>query len=175
MKIVVSEPIPLSADEAFHLMRDDMPALVPFLYDIDRIEVTDRREEGEIVHLVNHWYGDMSKVPGPVRRFASQDLFSWKDHAAWTTSTMTARWWLEPRIGAKAFECAGTTALVSVAGGSAKLTMDINLQIYPERVPGVPKLLARKFRGQIEGAIERQITPNMKRMAESIRKYAASR
>lgn len=175
MKIVVSEPIPLSADEAFHLMRDDMPALVPFLYDISRIEVTDRREDGEIVHLVNHWYGDLSKVPGPVRRFASQDLFSWKDHAAWTTSTRSARWRLEPRVGAQAFECSGTTALVAVDGDSARLTMDIDLQIHPERVPGVPKLLARKFRGQIESAIERQITPNMKNMAVSIRRYAASR
>jgi hypothetical protein len=172
MRLQISEPLPLSADEVFHLLRDHMPKLVPYLYDITRIEVTDRHEADGTVKLINHWYGDLNSVPGPVRKFASQDLLSWKDHALWTTSTMSAAWWLEPRIGAKVFECKGTTS-VHVEGNASSLHMDIDLQIHAGNVPGVPRILARRFAPQIEATIARQLTPNMKNMAVSIRNYAA--
>lgn len=172
MKLTVSEPLPLPADEVFHLLRDHMPLLVPYLYDISRIEVTDRVEEGDTVRLINHWYGDMDSVPGPVRKFASQDLFSWKDHASWSTENRAATWRLEPRVGAAVFECRGTTS-VHEEGNTSSLHMDIDLQIHPTRVPGVPKFLAKRFAPQVEAAIARQLTPNMKNLAVSIRRYAA--
>lgn len=171
MKINVSEPLPLPVDEVFDLLRDHMPRLVPYLFDIEKIEVTDRREEGDEVHIVNLWWGDMTKVPSAIRKFVKRDLFSWKDHATWSTSTTAATWRLEPRIGANAFECAGTTRIHAV-GEQTMLSMDINLQIHPENVPGIPKFLARKFRPQIEAAIEKQVTPNLKNLATSIRRYA---
>ena len=172
MKINVSEPLPMPAEEVFHLLRDHMPKLVPYLYDISRIEVTDRVEEGEVVRLTNHWWGDLNSVPRPVRKFASQDLVSWKDHATWTTSTMSASWWLEPRLGGRIFECKGTTS-VHATGETSELHMDINLQIHAQNMPGVPTFLAKRFTPQIEATIAKQITPNMKNMAVSIRRYAA--
>jgi hypothetical protein len=174
MKIHVSESVPLSADEVFHLLRDDMPKLVPYLYDVERIDVVERREDGDRTHIVNLWFGDMSKVPGPVRPFVKPELISWKDHATWTTSSKTATWRLEPRIGARAFDCNGTTRILSNSA-SATLAMDIDLEIHPENVPGVPRLLANRFRGQIEEAIAKQITPNLKNLAVSIRRYAEAR
>ena len=60
-------------------------------------------------------------------------------------------------------------------GETSLLQMEIDLQIHPQNVPGVPKFLARKFRPQIEAAIEKQITPNMRNLAVSIRRYADSR
>ncbi len=174
MKITVSEPLPLSADEAFYLIRDDMPSLVPFLYDVERIEVVDRKEEGETVELINMWYGDMSKIPRPVRKFIKRELLTWRDYATWTTKDRTSRWRLEPSVGGGVFECAGSSKLVE-DGATCLLEMDINLDIYPERVPGVPKLLARKFRPQIEGIIQQQVSPNLRNLATSVRRYVAAR
>ena len=174
MKINVSEPLPLSADEAFYLIRDDMPSLVPFLYDVERIEVVDRKETGETIELINMWYGDMSKIPRAVRKFVKHDLVTWKDYATWTTDDRTSRWRLEPSIGGGVFECSGSSKLVE-DGETCLLEMDINLEIYPERVPGVPKLLARKFRPQIEDIIQKQVSPNLKNLATSVRRYVASR
>tara|TARA_Y100001968_G_scaffold218637_1_gene201311 strand:- start:1260 stop:1793 length:534 start_codon:yes stop_codon:yes gene_type:complete len=174
MKIQVSEPLPLSADEAFYLIRDDMPSLVPFLYDVERIEVVTRSEDEGTVELVNMWYGDLDKIPRPVRRFIKRELLTWKDYATWTAQDRTSRWRLEPSIGGKVFECAGTSKLIE-DGDSCLLEMDINLEIYPEQVPGVPKLLARKLRPQLEQIIEQQVSPNLRNLATSVRRYVASR
>lgn len=173
MKIQVSEPLPLEADEAFLLIRDNMPKLVPYLYDIETISVTERREDGDEVHIVNLWRGDMSRVPSAVRKFVKPDLFSWTDYATWSTAGRSARWRLEPRVGARAFECAGTTRILA-EGETCRLEMDIDLEIHPENVPGVPKFLARRFRPQIEAAIRKQIEPNMKNLAVSVRAYVAA-
>jgi hypothetical protein len=171
MQLNVSEPVPLPADEVLILLRDDMPKLVPYLYDIDRIEVTERREEGDVVHIVNLWFGDVTKVPGPIRKVARPDLFSWTDYASWTGETRRATWRLEPRVGARAFECSGHTTIVDT-GETARIDMEINLDIHPENIPGIPKFLARKFLPQIERAVEKQITPNLRNLAASIRRYA---
>ncbi len=173
MRIQVSEPLPLSAEDAFLLIRDNMSALVPHLFDIEDIRVTERREEGDCVHIVNLWQGDLSRVPNGVRKFVKRDLFSWTDYATWTTTTRSATWRLEPRIGARAFDCSGTTALAE-EGATCRLEMDIDLVIHPDNVPGVPKFLARRFRPQIEAAIRTQIEPNMKNLAVSVRAYVAA-
>jgi hypothetical protein len=173
MRIQVSESLPLSAEEAFLLIRDNMSKLVPYLFDIEEIRVTERREDGEQIHIVNLWQGDLTRVPAGVRKFVKRDLFSWTDYATWNTATRSASWRLEPRVGARAFDCSGTTALVE-DGDTCRLEMDIELVIHPGNVPGVPKFLARRFQPQIESAIRTQIEPNMKNLAVSVRAYVAA-
>jgi len=172
MKIDIDNRVPLSADETFHLLRDDMPALVPFLYDVDRIEVVEREEDGDLVQILNHWYGSLNKVPRALRAFVKPELMSWIDHAEWSTEARQARWWLESKVGDDVFDCTGTTTIEEIDEDTAQLKMKIDLKIYPERVPGIPRLLARKVRSQIENLIAGQLTPNMENLAVSIRRYA---
>lgn len=172
MKIDISDTVPLSADETFHLLRDDMPALVPYLYDVDRIEVIEREEDGDVVRILNHWYGSLDKVPRALRAFVKPKLMSWIDHAEWSTVRRQASWWLESMVGDDVFDCTGTTTIEELGADSARMKMAIDLQIYPEKVPGIPRLVARKVRGQIENLIAGQLTPNMKNLSVSIRRYA---
>lgn len=175
MHIDVSDSVPLPADEVFHLLRDDMPALVPYLYDVDRIVVVERREEGDEVFILNHWFGSMDKVPRALRAFIKPEIMSWNDHATWSTSQRKASWRLESRVGDSVFDCTGSTQLTEVDDGNTRIEMDIDLVIHPERVPGVPRLLAKRVRGQIEQLIAKQITPNLRNLAVSIRRYAAEK
>ena len=48
MRIDLSDPLPLSAEAVFHLIRDDMPSLVPYMEGADSITVTSRVETGSI-------------------------------------------------------------------------------------------------------------------------------
>lgn len=172
MHLSISEPLPLPALEVFHLLRDDMPALVPFLHDVERIEVLERAEDGDTVRILNLWQGSLARVPGPARPFVSAEMVSWSDHASWSTARMQAAWRLEPRIGARIFTCQGTTTVLP-DGERSRLQLEVDLEVYPERVPGVPSLIARRVRGPVEETIAGQIRPNLENLAGSIRAYAA--
>jgi hypothetical protein len=174
MRIDLSDPIPLSVDEAFLLLRDDMPSLVPFLDDCESITVTERVQDGDQVSLVNRWVADMSRVPAAVRKFATQDLLTWDDHATWTEDSKSCTWRLQALRGARLFECSGTTTLTPDEE-AARLTMAIDLVIHPENVPGVPKFLAKRIRPQAEKIISDKLVGNMRSLAMSIQRYHAAR
>lgn len=177
MHLSISEGLPLPVDEVFHLLRDDMPALVPYLHDVERIVVLERVEQGDTVRLVNLWQGSLAKVPGPARPFVTAELLSWNDHASWSTAKRQATWRLEPRVGGRIFTCEGTTTVQPdpTDAGRSRLALEVELEVYPERVPGVPSLLARKLRGPIEQTIAGQVRPNLEHLAASIRAYAAAK
>ncbi|NOY24634.1 MAG: hypothetical protein GXP62_02070, partial [Oligoflexia bacterium] len=126
MHLSITEALPLPPDDVFHLLRDDMPALVPYLYDIDRIDVVGRVDQGEIVHIENLWHASMTHVPKPARPFVSPELLSWCDHATWTTSTRTSVWRLEPRVGSGIFYCTGLTT-ITLEGQGSRLTLQVDL------------------------------------------------
>ena len=174
MRIDLTDPIPLSVEEAFVLLRDDMTSLVPFLDDCESITVTQRTERGDQVSLVNRWVADMSRVPAAVQKFATKELLSWDDHATWTSSSKSCTWWLQPLRGTRLFECSGTTTLLP-EGDAARLAMAIDLVIYPENVPGVPGFLARRIRPQAEKIISDKLVGNMRSLAMSIQRYHAAR
>ncbi len=175
MRIDLSDPIPLSVDEAFLLLRDDMPSLVPYLDDCASITVTERTESEDLatVSLVNRWVADMSRVPAAVKRFATAELLSWDDHATWTASTKSCAWRLQPLRGTRLFDCSGTTSVVEDDSG-ARLTMAIDLVIYPENVPGVPRFIAKRIRPQAEKIISDKLIGNMRALAISIQRYQAA-
>jgi len=175
MRIDLSDPIPLSVEEAFLLLRDDMPSLVPYLDDCESITVTSRTEsdDKESVSIVNRWVADMSRVPAAVQKFATKELLSWDDHATWTASTRSCTWKLHPLRGTRLFDCSGTTTVVEEGGGT-RLTMAIDLVIYPENVPGVPRFIAKRIKPQAEKVISDKLVGNMRALAKSIQRYHAA-
>ena len=176
MRIDLSDPIPLSVDEAFLLLRDDMPSLVPYLDDCESITVTrrDASDDLETVSLVNRWVANMSRVPPALQKFATKDLLSWDDHATWTASTKSCSWRLQPLRGTRLFECSGTTSVVAEGEGT-RLTIAIDLVIYPENVPGVPRFIAKRIKPQAEKVISEKLVGNMRALSVSIRRYHQAR
>jgi hypothetical protein len=60
--------------------------------------------------------------------------------------------------------------LIEVPGG-VQVKIDGDLNIYPERVPGVPRLLAGKLRSKIEAWVVDMIVPNLQTMARGVQAY----
>ena len=63
MKFEVSDPIPFALDDAFLLIRDRMPTLVPYMRDTESIEVISRTDEGDQTFIVNRWTASQDRVP----------------------------------------------------------------------------------------------------------------
>jgi hypothetical protein len=160
------------AGQVFLLIRDAMPSLVPYLEDVQEIVVTDRREEGSSVHITNLWKGSAAKAPKLVQKFLTPELISWKDHATWKDDEVCfATWRLEPKVGGRLFECSGKTTIRPKTPETCEIHIQGDLRIYPERLPGVPRLLAGKLRGKIESFVVNMLVPNMQTMAGGVQNY----
>jgi len=159
-------------DDVYRLIRDDMTAIVPYLSDVEEIKVLERKEEPNGLRLTNLWRGSVSAAPRVVQSFITQDLVTWNDHAFWPNDRKVAEWRLEPRVGGKLFDCSGTTAVIpGLREGTCKLQIRGRLNVYPERLPGVPRLLAGTLRGKIEGFVVGMIVPNLQTLARGVQGY----
>ena len=172
MKFEVQDPIPFEAEEAFLLLRDEMSALVPFMEDTESINVMSREESEGEVRLTNHWQASMNKIPSALRSFVKPEMLSWHDHAVWTSEDRTGRWTLEALGSDKLFSCEGETSVVS-EGETSSLKITLTFEVYPEKVPGIPKFLAKKIGSQVEKLIGEILSANMRQMAQSMSSYAA--
>tara|TARA_R110002072_G_scaffold1101_3_gene9192 strand:+ start:152 stop:700 length:549 start_codon:yes stop_codon:yes gene_type:complete len=161
-----------SASKVFTLMRDEMPSLVPYLDDVQEIVVTDRRQEGSSVYVTSLWRGSANKAPKLVQKFLSPEVLSWTDHATWNqVEVCYATWRLEPKVGGRLFECSGTTTVREKTPESCEIQIEGDLRIYPERLPGVPRLLAGGLGGKIESFVVNLLVPNIQDMARGVRSY----
>jgi hypothetical protein len=173
LKFQCIDEVQRGAQEVFTLLRDHQPDLLPYLNDVEEIRVLERREEEDgRVRIVNLWRGSAQKAPAAVRKFLSPDLLSWNDHALWhPDGPPRAEWRLEPKVGSSLFECDGTTSIVATGAGACEIRIAGDLRIYPERVPGVPRLLAGRLRSKIESFVVDMIVPNMQTMARGVTNY----
>lgn len=172
MQFQCTDEVGHDIEEVFKLVRDDMTALVPYLNDVEEIKVLERKDEPGGIRIVNVWRGSTSKAPSIVQKFISPELVTWNDHAFWPKDKRLAEWRLEPRIGGRLFECKGTTEVIPGSGpGRCKIQIKGDLNIYPERLPGVPRLLAGTVRSKIEEFVVGMIVPNLQTMARGVQGY----
>lgn len=171
MRFECSDEVGHAPDLVFHLLRDDMDSLLPYLEDVESIEVVERREEEGGVRITNLWRGSTRKAPSVVQKVLTPDLVSWTDYAFWVTAARRAEWRLEPRVGGRLFECKGTTTIGPGARDDAcRIQIQGELNVYPERLPGVPRIMAGALRGKVEQFICDMIVPNMKTMSRGVQR-----
>lgn len=160
------------ADPVLRLIRDDMPSIVPFLKDVEEIRVLERKEEPGGVRITNLWRGSASAAPSIVQKFVTPDMVTWTDYAFWRHERQQAEWKLEPRVGGRLFECTGTTTVLAGArDGACRIQIRGRISVYPERLPGVPRLLAGTVRGKIEEFVVGMIVPNLKSLSVGVQGY----
>ena len=91
MRLDVSVDIPFSRAQVFATYRDKLPDLVPYLPNVRGITVVSRADEGAVTRLLNRWKGG-GEIPAAVRKFLSEDLLEWDDHAIWDQDKFTTQW-----------------------------------------------------------------------------------
>src|SRR3989339_2257317 len=168
MKIQGSEKLHHPAPLVFSTLRDKMDALVKLIPNIEQVEVLERRDEPPRVHLHNRWQGSGSDIPGALRPFIKKELTGWNDRAVWDESTLTCTWEIESIIGRNVFSCHGATQIVPNGENESTFTIDGELNVNPDKVPGVPGFLARKLQGPLENFIATLIRPNLTSTATAV-------
>ncbi|TNE49487.1 MAG: hypothetical protein EP343_11585 [Deltaproteobacteria bacterium] len=176
MLLEVEGTITQPADVVYPLVRDEMDKIVPYMPDITHIDVLSREEQADgRIKMVNQWFSQPSNIPSLLQRFAKPELFSWKDYALWNDKTYSVDFELESPIANDLYDARGTNSFGPHPSNDQHTLIRIrcNLTIYPERMPGVPRLLAKKVQPMVENVVRRTLEPNLSSLVQGLTGYFA--
>ncbi|MCB9786949.1 MAG: hypothetical protein H6744_09690 [Deltaproteobacteria bacterium] len=158
-------------------MIERMNEIVPFLPSIESIETREHETlpDGRI-RIVRYWQAKPDSAPSAVRPFVTKEHLGWIDTALWTPSEFKVDWTLSTSMS-KFYTCGGTNSfgphpdrpentLVRIAG---------ELEIYADKLPGVPGFIGKRIAPQVEKFVVNMITPNLVELAPGLQGYLDGR
>jgi hypothetical protein len=171
MKFETNQVIPFPLDQVFRLVRDNLPALLPYLPNVRKIETESREEVGPgAVRLVNRWQGK-GDIPKVAQKLVQPDKIAWLDTAVWNEAEKTCRWEIRPMFFKDNVACKGVNYYRAEGERQTRLQITGDLAIQTKGIPGVPRLLEKKVAEQIEKFIVKLLTPNMSSLAQGVTRY----
>ncbi len=163
---IISQPV----DVVYPLIRDQLDVLVPYLPSVKRIEEVERQQRDGVLDVVNHWY-TVADVPGPLKKVIKPEMFSWKDYASWNDGERKVDFRLESFLARDLYDARGTNYFADAGNGTTELRVTCNVEIHPDRVPGVPKIVLKKTLPVIEKVIRQLLEPNLKSVGKGLTAY----
>jgi hypothetical protein len=171
MIIQSKDRLPYPVTRVYQAVRDHQADLVPYMPDIKAVEVIERnRLDDDRLQLLNHWHGD-TEIPSLIKRFVSEEMMSWKDHALWHDSDLYVEWRLETFYLSGLFSCTGTTRFVELGPQETEMVLEANLKVNAGTIPGVPSFLANRISPQVEAFIAKLISPNLNNLSKGVKAY----
>ncbi len=170
MRLDVSAEIPFSREQVFTVYRDKLAELTKYLPNVRGITVTHRTDEGTVVKLLNRWKGG-GEIPGVVRKFLSEDLLEWDDHATWFAEKYTCDWRTVVPAFKDAIDAAGTNHFHELGPQRTKLVITGELKCDAAKIKGVPRLLAGSIGPAVEAFLIATVKPNLVSVAKGVEQY----
>lgn len=169
MDLSADATIPFPRELVFSTYRDKLAELREFMPNVRDIEITSRKDAGDVVEFVNIWHGG-GEIPAAARAFLSEKMLSWTDHARWDVSKFTCDWRIETHAFTEAVTCGGTNTFVD-KGETTLLQIRGKIQIDAKKIKGVPSLLAGKVGKTVEDFLAGKIRPNLLEASAGVEKY----
>jgi hypothetical protein len=165
-KTIIAAPL----NVVYDLVKNDLAKIVPYLPNVERIEVLEKAQEGNKTNIVNKWFAK-ADMPSAVKRFVKPEIFSWKDTAVWDDEATEVKYSLESFLANDLFDAHGHNTFRAIGENETEFTVNCSVKIYPEKVPGVPRLLARTVSPVIETLVEKLLGPNLSSLGTGINDY----
>mgnify|MGYP002633954990 CR=1 FL=1 len=156
-------------DAAFGAYRDRLSDIVPYLADIKEVRVLSRKEAPGSVTLHNLWVADR-EIPTFAKGFLKPHMLQWDDHAEWRDQERRCHWRLETFFKDGVL-CSGTNTFLAIDPQTTRVVLEGELLIDLNKIPGVPRLLARRVGPQVEKFIVGLISPNLQKVNDSLQKF----
>ena len=171
MDLKIQESVNRPINDVYELVRDNLDKLVPYLPNVEKIDVKKHAPTVDNkVEVINHWYGK-ADIPGMLKKFISPEIFSWKDVATWNDQEKAVEYRLESFLANDLFDAKGKNFFIDNGDGTTDLKITCTVKIYPEKVPGIPRLLAKKVTPMIETLLEKLLGPNLTSLGTGLQKY----
>ncbi len=153
----------------FRAYRDRLSEIAAYIPDIREIAVQTREEADGIVTLHNVWKAQR-EVPTALKVALKPESLEWDDYATWNEAEFICDWEIKTRVFREKVSCKGRNTF-TVQGDLTKVHLTGDLDIDMNKVPGVPRLLARKLGPKIEKFIVSLITPNLEQVNKSLERF----
>ena len=172
MQFKFDELIKHPLSRVYPVMRDNMVDVVPYLPNVESIDVVEREENGEgKLRLLNRWQGKSGAIPRLVRRFVTAEMRVWEDDANWFDAEHKVEWTFFTKSFDGLYECSGVNSFHVEDEHTTRVVIQGTLDVYPERLKAVPKVLARKARPKVEQFLIKMITPNLAELPQAVQTY----
>ncbi len=134
MRFDVVEDTRHPREVVFSAHKDRLLEIVPFLEDVEKIELRGRASHADGREEQTHlWYGSPSVVPALVRPMVPPHLLQWLQKTVWSRKTWTAEWTIDvPGLGGTV-EASGRNVYVE-AGGKCRIEVSGDFAFRPEKV-----------------------------------------
>jgi hypothetical protein len=174
MEFKIAELIRHPLEKVYRTNRDHLADLVPFMPNVDDIEVLERAETPTGVRLVNRWKVS-GAVPRVARPFFGEKMLTYLDRAEWHNEASRVDWKFEIGMFPDAVDCHGSNYFT--AGKEAETTELVLqgwLNIDLGKVRGVPRLL-QGLASTVESFVIGQVRPNLAAVAVAVGKFLDQR
>lgn len=170
MKFQIVGEVPYPRELVFRTQRDRLHTMVDRMPNVSSIVTESRVEEGDIVSLVNIWTGSADDIPGVIRPLLKKEYLTWVDKARWDAGKWRCDWEITLGILSDAITAKGYN-LFEDEGDETVIRMFGEFEVHPDKVPGVPTLVARGAKGTLERFVVGLVEPNLKRTNQVVGEY----
>jgi hypothetical protein len=161
--VIITHPL----DLVWQTIRDRLPELAQMLDDIEKVTITERREESDgTINLVNLWQAK-PQIPSLLSSAINPDMFAWTDHAQWKPQAYECHWRIEPQFLADSTRCSGVTHYEPAIGGrGTKITFTGEFEIAARKFAGIPSFLDGTIVKAIESFVTSMIPRNFRKLTQ---------
>ena len=174
MEFTIEEKVNFPRELVYTTLRDKFPELAPYLPNIKKIEVVQKKKLKKGVHYRLRWYADY-KIPGIVKKFIKEEHLTWYDNATWIDSEYACEWKFEPVFFTEYVNAHGRNEFIEDGPERTRIVLNGILEVDVASHPLVPRLLAGRVRKEIERLALLAIKPNLKRLARALNDYLKDR
>jgi hypothetical protein len=170
MQINASSLIHHPLERVYRAYKDELVQIAAFMPNIKEILVLSREEVPGGAKLHNEWAGK-GEIPKVVRGILKPEMVRWDDYAAWDDTNHLCHWEIKTRAFTDNVTCRGINRMTAEGEGATRVTLQGNLDVHLQGIPGVPGFLAKGIAPQVEKFIIALITPNLEQVNQALERY----
>jgi hypothetical protein len=170
MDFKIAEVVHHPLERVYRTNRDHLADLVPYMPNVDSIEVLEQHETQGGIRHVYRWKVS-GAVPRTVRPFFSDKAMTYLDRNEWFDAATRVDWRFEIGVFPEAVSCHGSNYFTpGNAPGTTEIALTGHLGIDLAKVRGVPRFL-HGLASSVESFVLGQVRPNLVAVAVALGKF----
>jgi hypothetical protein len=170
MQFKIAEVVRHPLEKVYRTNRDHLVDLVPYMPNVDSIEILEAGETANGIRRVYRWKVS-GAVPLAVRPFFSDKMLAYIDRNEWFDDARRVDWRFEIGMFPEAVSCHGSNYFTAArAPDSTEIALTGHLDIDLAKVRGVPRFL-HGLASTVETFVIENVRPNLVAVAVAVGKY----